>query len=65
MWKMALPQAGAHWTLRPVLPLGWCFTPHFLDTANAESPSSTDPTATMTCHPKRCQGTHHFQASSK
>lgn len=65
MWKMALPQVGARWTLRPALPPGWCFTPRSLGTANAESPSSTDPIATMTCRQKRCHGTHPFQASSK
>ena len=65
MWKMALPQVGARWTPRPALPLGWSFTPPSLGTASAESPFSTDQTATMTCHQRRCRETLHFQASSK
>lgn len=65
MWKMVLPQVGARWTPRPALPLGWYFTPPFPGTASAESPFSTDQTATMTCHQRRCRETLRFPASSE
>lgn len=65
MWKMVLPQVGARWTPRPALLLGWYFMPPFLGTASAESPFSTDQTATMTCHQRRCRETLRFPASSE
>lgn len=65
MWKMALPQVAARWTPRPALPRGWYFTPPFPGTASGESPFSTDQTATMTCHQRRCRETLRFPASSE
>lgn len=64
MWKMALPQVGAHWTHRPALLLGWFFIPPSPGTASRES-FLLNQTATMTCHQRRCRETLHFQVSSK
>lgn len=64
-WKMALPQVAARWTLRPARPRGWSCTPPSPGTASAESPFSTDPTVTMTCHRRRCRETRPFPASSE